>query len=107
MYPEYPDYETWREVAFSHQQIQDFLSILALPHYEAEKVLPIGSELRRCFGIGFYFFCRGIRDSLPPDFAEDLLNLAIRVEHSSLGSIWDQNAERARQLLAGYENDTE
>jgi len=105
MFPEYPTYETWREIAFSHRQIQEFLSIIALPHYEAGKVLPPGSSLRRCFCTGFYFFCRSIQAELAPALAEALLNLAVRVEYSCTASVWDQNAEAARHLLADYFNE--
>ena len=96
------DYQTWREVAFSHGQIQDFLSIVALPHYEVKKFMPVESSLFRCFCTGFYFFCQSIREQLAPALSEALFNLAIRVERCATESVWDQNAEEARQLLAHY-----
>ena len=95
----------WNEVAFSYKQIEDFLSIVALAHYEARKLLPFGSVPYKCFCTGFYFFAWGIKEELAPAVAEELLNLAVRVEALALhpsDAIWDQNAGEARRLLTRY-----
>jgi len=95
----------WNEVAFSYKQIEDFLSVVALPHYEATKVLPFGSVPYKCFCTGFYFFAWGIKEELAPALAEELLNLAVRVETLALspsGTVWDQNAQEAHRLLTRY-----
>lgn len=98
--------DQWRQVAFSREQIEEFLSHIALPHYEADKILPFGSVPFRCFCIGFYFFARSIHNELhPPQFAEKLLDLAVRVEamrQFPSAELWNQYAEQARVLLAQY-----
>ncbi len=94
---------SWNEVAFSHAQIDEFLSLVALPHHEATKCLPFGSAAYRCFCTGFYFFVWAIRQELSPEMADRLLTLAVRVEALALhpsNAQWDQNAEEARSLLA-------
>ena len=99
---------SWNEIAFSHTQIDDFLSVVALPHHEAAKCLPSGSMVYRCFCTGFYFFALAIREELPPETADRLLTLAVRVEALALhpsDAQWEQNAQDARSLLA-HRHDT-
>ena len=98
----------WNEVAFSYEQIEDFLSIVALPYYQARKLWPFGSVPYKCFCKGFYFFAWGIKEELAPALSEELLNLAVRVEALALhpsDAMWDQNAEEARRLLTRYFED--
>ena len=95
----------WREVAFSYEQIDDFLSILAMPHYEVGRILPFGSAQQRCFCMGFYFFTWAIRGELNQQLADALLDLAVRAEQASKDSshsMWDQNAECARAIGDEY-----
>lgn len=96
------DPDDWRAIAFSHQQIKDFLEIAALPEATAREIFGGRSAQLRCFGTGFYFFSRAIESELNPQLANDLSSLAVRVEqfclNDTLGS-WTQNAAEASRLL--------
>lgn len=98
--------EEWREVAFSYDQIRDFVSILAMPQYEIKRTLPFGSEIQKCFCIGFYYFVNAIKEELNDQLAKDLLDLAVRTEQASKEDmafdLWDQNADTANMIMERY-----
>ena len=95
----------WREHAFSYKQIVGFLSVVALPHYEVQAALPFGSVFHKCFCTGFYFFYWGIKHELATPLADELLDLAVRVEalaQNPSEAVWNQNSDEARRLLTEY-----
>jgi len=97
-------------VRLSYKQIAGFLSIVAFPHYKVKAALPFDSVFYRCFCTGFYFFCWGVKHELAPSLADELLDLAVRVEalaqHPS-EVVWGQNGDEAKRLLAKFFGDAE
>lgn len=95
----------WKEIAFSYQQIEEFLYIIALPYHEADALFNGRSPQLRCFGTGFYFFIHGIKNELAPHIAEELHTLACRVEQACSSATvgnWQHNADEAEQILRKY-----
>jgi hypothetical protein len=98
-----PEAARWREIAFSYEDMRAFLSVAALSYEEADQQIAFGSAAHRCFCTGFYVFAWAIKEELAPAFAEELLNLAVRVEAQRLTPTvyqWDSNAEEARRILS-------